>query len=523
MNIKSFLVFLILVAIFFVVLSNYRKLAVVTQKNEVVIELTDAGFIPNTITIKQGTTVVFRTKLGKYFWPASNPHPVHDGYPEFDPKRSLGPSDLWSFRFNKVGTWGYHDHLAPNITGSITVVGQKQENKLFIRIYTWLVSLIDTIATSITTKPMTVENAIKKCNAITSPQEAHQQCWTSIIRSLVLGKGIDAGLRFIREVKNTDIAFATECHVYAHAIGELAYERLKRGNLGKILEDTGICNLGYFHGFMQEYVSHEKDLAKAKKYCEEQGGNQPDKHDIDGPTTQCFHGIGHGLAYWHAADPSGGGKISELVVIKNSIAGCMSMLPQPTRSSFECVNGVYGAIAAFYFTLHGFDYTMRPDDLFWVCKEQPEKLQKYCYDELVPAVYNFVKFDFVSAGQIIEKIKNHDMAIAAMEHLGWMPAHRNLIVEGTYAEAVKDCHQFPDEFTHACLRGVVKSLINFGNIEEALPRAVRFCQDFVHDIGYKEECQNTLVEQIKYSYPMNRQKDICTKFSGLVPTLCESL
>ncbi|MBI3577180.1 cupredoxin domain-containing protein [Candidatus Gottesmanbacteria bacterium] len=85
------------------------------------ITLTEAGFEPATVTITQGTTVTFKTTRGDAFWPASDLHPTHDIYPEFDPKEPTDANKTWSFKFDKVGTWKYHDHLFPYYRGTITV------------------------------------------------------------------------------------------------------------------------------------------------------------------------------------------------------------------------------------------------------------------------------------------------------------------------------------------------------------------------------------------------------------------
>jgi plastocyanin len=87
----------------------------------VVITLSKDGFSPDELSIKTGTTVAFRSVNGDLYWPASNLHPSHLVYPEFDPEEPIQPNDVWSFTFTKVGEWKYHDHLAPYFTGVITV------------------------------------------------------------------------------------------------------------------------------------------------------------------------------------------------------------------------------------------------------------------------------------------------------------------------------------------------------------------------------------------------------------------
>lgn len=90
-------------------------------EDAVVITLSKDGFSPDEISIKAGDSVVFRSVAGEPFWPASNLHPSHALYPEFDPQEPVQPDAVWGFTFTKVGEWKYHDHLAPYFTGVITV------------------------------------------------------------------------------------------------------------------------------------------------------------------------------------------------------------------------------------------------------------------------------------------------------------------------------------------------------------------------------------------------------------------
>src|SRR3989338_5217618 len=49
--------------------------------------LSKDGFVPKELNISLGDTVVFSTQLGQAFWPASDLHPTHGIYPDFDPKQ----------------------------------------------------------------------------------------------------------------------------------------------------------------------------------------------------------------------------------------------------------------------------------------------------------------------------------------------------------------------------------------------------------------------------------------------------
>jgi plastocyanin len=86
------------------------------------VSMTQAGFEPATLTVRKGTTVVFKNNGTTAIWPASAPHPTHTDYPEFDPRKGIKAGESWSFTFEKVGEWKYHDHLNASKFGKVVVV-----------------------------------------------------------------------------------------------------------------------------------------------------------------------------------------------------------------------------------------------------------------------------------------------------------------------------------------------------------------------------------------------------------------
>lgn len=94
-----------------------------------VVTMNDQGFSPKELQIKKGDTIEFINAGSRPHWPASAVHPVHTDYPEgggcigsaFDACEGVKPGEAWSFTFNQVGTWKYHDHLSPSLTGVIVV------------------------------------------------------------------------------------------------------------------------------------------------------------------------------------------------------------------------------------------------------------------------------------------------------------------------------------------------------------------------------------------------------------------
>jgi len=88
---------------------------------EVVVVLTPQGYEPSDFTVPVGTKVTFTSVTGKPHWPASNLHPTHEQYSEFDPKRPIEPEESWSFVFDKSGRWDFHDHIRSYYAGTIYV------------------------------------------------------------------------------------------------------------------------------------------------------------------------------------------------------------------------------------------------------------------------------------------------------------------------------------------------------------------------------------------------------------------
>lgn len=106
----------------------YQSGGSVTLKNTevlgepaVTIVRTNEGYEPKDVTIKKGDIVLWTNESDEFHWPASNLHPTHGIYPEFDPLKPIAPGDEWKFKFDRVGVWQFHDHIRANKTGTITV------------------------------------------------------------------------------------------------------------------------------------------------------------------------------------------------------------------------------------------------------------------------------------------------------------------------------------------------------------------------------------------------------------------
>lgn len=88
--------------------------------SENTVTLTQNGWSPATLTIKAGQTVTWVNKSGTKATVNSNPHPIHTDYQPLN-LGSFPDGGTLSLIFPKAGTYGYHNHLNPSMTGTIVV------------------------------------------------------------------------------------------------------------------------------------------------------------------------------------------------------------------------------------------------------------------------------------------------------------------------------------------------------------------------------------------------------------------
>ena len=84
------------------------------------ITIKNFAFDPPVITVKSGTTVTWTNEDASVHQVASDPHPTHTDLPGLvsDP---FSQGQTYSFTFTTVGTFGYHCHIHPSMTGKVIV------------------------------------------------------------------------------------------------------------------------------------------------------------------------------------------------------------------------------------------------------------------------------------------------------------------------------------------------------------------------------------------------------------------
>lgn len=268
-----------------------------------VISMTAEGFEPKEVEIHAGGTIVFQNNDTRDRWPASNFHPTHSLYPEFDPQRPTKPGTSWSFKFEKEGVWRMHDHLFPHMTGTITVLAEQNSNGPVLAKSSKLKAFFADIWEGIADFFKKFAEAFRKTGKRTSLNPAEVQAFSQLpereqykfLEDVSKERYPETAWAYVKEAYNKPTGVVGNPHDLAHLVGQLIFDKYEFSGLP-------ICDpifaFGCYHGVMEkafEKTGLEK-VAEAEKGCEQVAN--ADNMSV----RSCIHGIGHGFATYEEHD-----------------------------------------------------------------------------------------------------------------------------------------------------------------------------------------------------------------------------
>ncbi len=443
------------------------------NQHEVV--LTESGYQPLSLTIAVGDTVTFVTNLAEDHWPASNVHPAHTAYPDFDPRRPVPATVSWSFTFTESGTYKFHDHLNAQYEGVI-VVGEETK--------------IDTAA----------------CD-----QDKTVRCFEQLVEEVVAEGGIKAAFDVVVELSETEPLFRNDCHGYAHIIGEAAYDLYANGEDFSLSADTALCGYGFYHGFMETLLLTNGDVEEARSFC-----RYVDKQLSKlaaGASNACFHGTGHGAV--DGSDPTAWGDVDALM--EPGFILC-EKIAKTELQSYLCHTGVFNAIDILSRDPKYDIEEVQQDPFATVCYHQPDERLEGCYTNMMPVVLTMYKNDVAATADYInehmlrgetpsiEGYTTNEMVTLAV-FAQYVRIHGS--EEGYMERAIDLCRSQPADDQYACFEGLSYSHVKYGPPGKGYIKNLEFCAH--PDLVDTEEdaCYSYLLNRLRNYYGNEGAKQVC--------------
>lgn len=419
----------------------------------VTILLTSDGFVPATVTIHKGDTVMFMNETDSAFWPASNAHPSHGLYPEFDSKQAVPPHESWSFTFARAGTWGFHDHLAARMQGVITVRGLPDEG----------------IAGCL----------LRYSNTALSPQ-----CWEAEVTRIIKNKGLEAAFTYIDTTYTSEERFRRNCHDVMHIIGSAAYEEFAHGRTAAYHPQASFCGYGFYHGFIEKMLVSEgpSHYEQAKAYCEELRSIEGAK--AGGP---CFHGIGH--AVFDSLDSSIWG--DGAVMVAEGTQTCERILESDEDRAL-CVSGIHNSFAN---AMSGHTYSLSFDAItpLSFCRNEPELYKDSCLGEVIVGYLRNKHFSREENLAFIAKLAPTERV--RMYFFFFDDELKRGFTNTDITSYVPACVALEgDASVNACMFGVIQGVNEESRPDTAFTLAFPFCDAF-NSPAYRERCF-TYIQQV---------------------------
>lgn len=433
------------------------------------VNLTEEGFSPSEITINKGDTIVFTTTRNKPFWPASNIHPTHGIYPQFDPKQPIEADKDWSFTFDKVGSWKYHDHLAPLYKGVI-VVNEKRSQA-------------------------------NDCSKVTGSQKV--ACFENLMDTTLKNQGLSQTFETLATLYQTDPDFASNCHDFAHKLGYKAYELFSQHKDFNLSSKSSYCGYGFYHGFMESLLQTTGDMNEARSFCEYADSKLAKTTSDAGGA--CYHGIGHGAV--DGSDPRFWGDAEKMVQPALTLCEKVSNDENPPPrygKLFRCSSGAFNGLEIL---VDASKYNLSPnkEDPFGSCRIQPNKYKEACYTQFVVSAMQVTKGDFTKTANIISTIPEDNYAIPTMQSLVVERARGNF----EYSQNLDFCRGLADRFKLPCVTSLAEGLMKYGPPQKEYEGAIKFCRFNLLNEEERIECFQRVLSLLRIWYTADKSEQIC--------------
>ncbi len=474
------IIFLIILSVFISILFSVDFLSV----KEHVIVIRDDGFNPKTLRLNKGDTVTFKNETSRQVWPASNSHPSHDIYPEFDSKTPINTGESWDFIFDQEGRWAYHDHAESRYSGVVIVGGGYSIGGGNLR-----------------------KRSLEECEKINS-----RICWNDLLEYTLYEDGIEKAINLYVEVFNTNKVFAEGCHSYTHTLGDAAYKKFSAGEDFPVTDLVASCSYGFFHGFIEAMMQEEGDLRRARDMCDYIDDKLRDKTYTLGA---CIHGIGHGVTDGAPISSYG----DEWKLISPGLKLCES-IARSEREDKGCATGVFNSLAIMYGKKE-YKLTLDKSDPFRICREQKKPWYKAaCYDNFKALIMSIQENNFVEAAKYVEGITGDVFARGGIDNLATYYVYF-LLKTPDYAKPISECYSLQKRLHADCISGLGAGFMTAGVPGDEYKRALELCSDPSVNFIDQDACHSRVVRLIRLRYSKEKYLEICKSVSSDFRKYCD--
>lgn len=444
-----------------------------STNSSITIKLQNSGFYPAEIKINKDDVVKFISSRNKPFWPASDIHPTHSIYPDFDSQKPISPTQSWEFKFDRVGSWKYHDHLSPSFRGTIVVVDSKTDHS---KDYD--------------------KNLKNKCQNL-KDNISKTQCWNNLFDITLEREGLEASFKLLDNLFQEEPNFASDCHGFAHKLGEKAYHHFL-GNISFNLSDkTAYCGYGFYHGFMETLLKSSGDIKQASKFCKYVKSQLPQSL-----ADACLHGIGHGAI--QADDQRLWG--NEQAIIDSALQICHQVAGDATQLS-RCASGVFMELGTLY-TGNKYKLILNPKDPLKICRQQSLEVKLDCYTQMNGAINWLTKGDLSQGAKYVEQIPEDRLATEAIETLTATAVN---IKNSAFNGYISICRNLQPRLHLFCIKGLALAFMLRGSPDQEYKQASQFCNLSILTDSEKRACFDLVIKFAHDSYEAEKMTQVCSE------------
>ena len=517
-----------------------------------IIEISEDGFSPNFLEILAGDSIEFVSVGELDHWPASNVHPTHELYADFDARRPVLPGSSWSFVFFRAGLWGFHDHLNPHNMGQVVVRSDTHQGlgvqsggsnevsgtglvrvynaariflmrifdaaKMFVEeAFQRSVASVDTISTSAPLKELSTEfrpppdvdlqTVYRQVETVCAPGDF--DCFEGYFRQHVITNGPNVAVELVNLLREDGtVSSIVDEHQLAHKIGQQTAESYGVNEQAFLLCPMESLNGGCQHGFFEFVLGRTESTSEAADLiCQALQ---------DGYTTKfqfyCYHGVGHGVMMAAAYD------------LTRALDSC------DTFNTFMAQDGCWQGV--FMENVAGWMQGIAREGIFLEadplapCNGLAEKYQHECY--INHSGYLMAHFDdnVELATHACLEASDDDVS-SCLQSIGLMvtnPVWQANFIEDLESISFEDasweiCLMFPAGHLDQCVIGAIDNIHNFD--DQDVTRAETFCKTV--DEEYRMLCYERMgVNILNLSLDLDGARELCTQLSDEYISTCLS-